>query len=147
MLLCPHLQELSWSHTEADSCLPPLTSPFPTSLSSSAFEIPPSRGKKIAPNLSETYAAGLKFWQFVSLSACSWPYRELYRVLDSQSPKVNSALITQPKAFSPSFHSWSKALPRLSFPTLLSPFQDPSLHPVRSKDPMSPRQHPPPYTP
>lgn len=105
----------------------------------------PISGKKSHPicqrNMLRDWSSGNLFHvQFVNGPT------ENFRVLNSQSPKVNRALITQPKAFSPSFHSWSKALPRLSFPTLLSPFQGPSLHPVRSKDLMSPRQLPPPYT-
>lgn len=105
----------------------------------------PISGKKLHPicqgNMLRDWRSGNLFhFQLVNGPT------ENFRVLDSQSTKVNRALITQPKASSPSFHSWPKALPRLSFPTLLSPFQGPSLHPIRSEDLMSPRQLPPPYT-
>lgn len=80
-----------------------LTAAFPTNLSSSAFETPPSR-RKIAPNLPVKNAVRLMFWQSVptlernlSLLVVSWVHR---------------APVTQPQAFSLSFLSWSTELPR-----------------------------------
>lgn len=95
LLLCPHLQELSWSHTEADSCLlpssPPFQPPFPPLLLKY-----PHLGKKSHPvcqrNMLWDWSSGNLFhFQLVNGPT------ENFRVLDSQSPKVNRALITQPK--------------------------------------------------
>lgn len=44
LVLCPHLQELSWSLCWSWQLPSPPTSPLPASLPSSAFEMPPSGG-------------------------------------------------------------------------------------------------------
>ena len=121
LLLCPHLQELSWSRAEADSCLPhpPLSSqpPFPPLL----LKCPHLEGREveIAPNLPVKYAVGLEFWQSVSALKINLSLLvALWRTF--KSPWF---IDSRPKPFSLSFHWGPTALPEpnTSF-SLLGPF-------------------------